>query len=184
MSKHSTSATCANKAPGHHDNVTASNTFGGSNKDKNWNAAHIGRGRMANVVYCNTNDLCQNSYYFALSTPSSCNPINLPTYHTGIANSGASGIYFASNAPVANLNLTAPSIGVRMANDLPVRSVASATLASAPSLPPAAMQGHVMPSFPHTFIGLGPFANLGVQIVFSKHAVLVIHPDGHSILNG
>jgi hypothetical protein len=41
-----------------------------------------------------------------------------------------------------------------------------------------------MPSFPHTLIGLGPFADLGCQIVFSKHAVLVIHPDGHSILDG
>jgi hypothetical protein len=39
VSKHHTSATCANKAPGHRDNATASNTFGGSNKDKNWNAA-------------------------------------------------------------------------------------------------------------------------------------------------
>jgi hypothetical protein len=35
VSKHHTSATCANKAPGHHENATASNTFGGSNKDKN-----------------------------------------------------------------------------------------------------------------------------------------------------
>jgi hypothetical protein len=139
---------------------------------------------MANVVYRNTNDLCQNNYYFALSTPSSCNPTNLPTSHTGIADSGASGNYFASNAPVANLNPTAPSVGVRVANGLPVRSVASATLASAPSLPPAAMQGHAMPSFPHTLIGLGPFADLGCQIIFSKHAVLVIHLDGHSILNG
>jgi hypothetical protein len=120
---------------------------------------------MANIIYFNTNDLCQNNYYFALSTPSSCNPTNLPTSHTGIANSGASGIYFVSNAPVANLNPTAPSIGVRMANGLPMRSVASATLASAPSLPPAAMQGHVMPSFSHTLIGLGPFADLGCQIV-------------------
>ncbi len=41
-----------------------------------------------------------------------------------------------------------------------------------------------MPSFPHTLINLGPFADLGCQIVFSKHAVLVIHPDGHSILDG
>jgi hypothetical protein len=138
---------------------------------------------MADVVYCDTSDLCQNNYYFPLSTPSSCNPTNLPTSHTGIAEYGASGIYFASNAPVANLNPTAPSIGVRMANGQTVRSVASAMLASAPSLPPAAMQGHVMPSFPHTLIGLGPFANLGRQIVFSKHAVLVIHPDGHSILD-
>jgi hypothetical protein len=139
---------------------------------------------MADVVYCNANDLCKNNYYFALSTPSSCNPTNLPTSHTGIADSGASGIYFASSPPGANLNPTAPSVGVHVANGLPVQSVASAMLASAPSLPPAAMQGHVMPSFPHTLIGLGPFANLGCQIVFSKHAVSVIHPDGHSILGG
>ncbi len=39
VSKHHTSATCANKAPGHRDDTTASNTFGVSNKDKNWNAA-------------------------------------------------------------------------------------------------------------------------------------------------
>jgi hypothetical protein len=30
---------CTNKAPGHRNDATASNTFGGSNKDKNWNAA-------------------------------------------------------------------------------------------------------------------------------------------------
>ncbi len=39
VSKHHTSTTCTNKAPGHRDNATASNTLGGSNKDKNWNAA-------------------------------------------------------------------------------------------------------------------------------------------------
>jgi hypothetical protein len=39
VSKHHTSATCANKAPGHCDNVTASNTFGSRDKDKKWNAA-------------------------------------------------------------------------------------------------------------------------------------------------
>jgi hypothetical protein len=33
------SATCANKAPGRRNNATASNTLGGSNKDKNLNAA-------------------------------------------------------------------------------------------------------------------------------------------------
>jgi hypothetical protein len=40
VSKHHMSATCANKAPGHCDDATASNTFCGSNKDKNWNAVH------------------------------------------------------------------------------------------------------------------------------------------------
>jgi hypothetical protein len=41
-----------------------------------------------------------------------------------------------------------------------------------------------MPSFPHTLIGLGPFANLGCQIVFTKTAVFVIHPNMHTILKG
>ncbi len=71
-----------------------------------------------------------------------------------------------------------------MANGRPERSVASATLASVPSLPRAAMSGHVMPSFPHTLIGLGPFADLGCKIVFTKTAVTVYHPDGHPILAG
>jgi hypothetical protein len=103
---------------------------------------------LANVVYRDTNDLCQNNYYYALSTPSNCNPTNFSTSHTGIADSGASGIYFASNAPVGNLNLMAPSVGVRVANGLPVRSVASTTLASAPSLPPTAIQGMLYPPSP------------------------------------
>ena len=71
-----------------------------------------------------------------------------------------------------------------MANGHPERSVASATLASVPSLPQAAMSGHVMPSFPHTLIGLGPFADLGCNIVFTKTSLIVYHPDGHPILSG
>jgi hypothetical protein len=51
-------------------------------------------------------------------------------------------------------------------------------------LPPAMMLGHVMPSFPHTLIGLGPFANQGCKIVFDKTSVTVFHPDSHPILKG
>ncbi len=71
-----------------------------------------------------------------------------------------------------------------MANGRPERLVASATLASAPSLPQASMTGHVMPAFPHTLIGLGPFADLGCKIVFTKTSVTVFHPDGHPLLSG
>ncbi len=39
VSKHHTSAICANKAPGHRNDATASNTLGGSDKDKDWNGA-------------------------------------------------------------------------------------------------------------------------------------------------
>jgi hypothetical protein len=137
---------------------------------------------MANLVYWDDNQLLKNNYYFALSTTPAHNPTQLPSSHNGIANSGASGFYFAPGAPVSNLNLQAPAMGVPVANSLPERSVASTTLASAPSLPLAAMQDHVMPFFPHTLIGLGPFANLGCQILFTKTGVSVIHQDGHTIL--
>jgi hypothetical protein len=138
---------------------------------------------MANLVYWENNCL-KNNYYFALSTTSACNPTQLPLSHTGIVDSGASGFYFVPGAPVTDLNPKAPTVVVRVANGCPEHSVASATLASAPSLPPAAMQGHVMPSIPHTLIGLGAFANLGCQIIFTKTAVSVIHPDGHTIFQG
>jgi hypothetical protein len=39
ISKEHTSATCANKVTGHRDNAAAANTFGGSEKDKGWDAA-------------------------------------------------------------------------------------------------------------------------------------------------
>ena len=45
------------------------------------------------------------------------------------------------------------------------------------------MTGHVMPAFPHTLIGLGPFADLGCKIVFTKSSVTVYHPDGHPLLS-
>jgi hypothetical protein len=116
---------------------------------------------MANAVYFKNNELLKNNFYFAVSTASASIPTQLPSAHTGIADSGARGFYLAPNAPVANINSRAPATGVQVANGLPVRSIASATLASVPSLPSAVMHGHVMPSFPHTLVGLGPFVDLG-----------------------
>jgi len=41
-----------------------------------------------------------------------------------------------------------------------------------------------MPSFTNSLIGLGPFVDTGHTVVFTATGVLVIHPDGHSILDG
>ncbi len=133
--EHHTSATCSNKAVGHRDDATASNTIGGSTRDKGWDTAGTLWGGMANLVYCDDNQLLKNNYYFALSTTPACNPTQLPSSHTGIANSGASGFYFAPGAPVSNFNPQAPVIGVWIANGLPEQSVVSATLASAHRFP-------------------------------------------------
>ncbi len=67
---------------------------------------------MVNLVYCDENNCLKNNYYFALSTTPACNPTQLPPSHTGIADSGASGFYFAPGAPVANLDHKAPTVGV------------------------------------------------------------------------
>ena len=140
---------------------------------------------MTNLTVTDNFNSCKKNFYYALASEYVPNPppTILPS-HTGIANSGASSFYFAPDAPVANYNPLAPTIGVRVANGLPERSVASATFASASSLPQAAMLGHVMPSFPHTLIGLGPFADQGCTIVFIKTTVSVYHPDGHIVLSG
>ena len=140
---------------------------------------------MANLAVTDDSNLCKNNYYYALASEYVPNPSpNIPPSHTGIADSGASGFYFAPNAPVANYNALAPTVGVRVANGRPEHSVASATLASASSLPQAAMSGHVMPSFPHTLIGLGPFVDHGCTVVFTATDVTVYHPDGHPVLAG
>jgi hypothetical protein len=46
------------------------------------------------------------------------------------------------------------------------------------------MSGQVMPSFPHTLIGLGPFADQGCTIVFTATTVTVYYSDGHPVLAG
>jgi hypothetical protein len=140
---------------------------------------------MATLAITDNLNLCKNNYYCALTSESAPNPPpNILPSHTGIADSGATDFYFAPDTPVTNYNPQAPTVGARVANGRPERSVASATLASVPSLPQASMTGHVMPAFPHTLIGLGPFADLGCKIVFTKSSVTVYHPDGHPLLSG
>jgi hypothetical protein len=125
----------------------------------------------------------KNNYYYALLTESApTTPSILPDLHTGIANSSASGFYFAPGAPVSNYNSRAPTVSVCIVNGSPGCLVASATLALESTLPLAAMSGHVMPSFPLSIIDLRPFANQGCKIVFDKATVTVFHPNGHSIL--
>jgi hypothetical protein len=93
-------------------------------------------GGMANLVYCNDNKLLKNNYYFALSTSNVPNPSKLPATHIGIAESGANGFYFAPDAPVADYNPTAPTVGVRVANGHPERSVAAPPWLQCHLLPP------------------------------------------------
>jgi hypothetical protein len=128
-------------ASSHKDKATTAKTMGGSNANKGWNTRTWGCG-MAKLVYCNDSNLCENNYYYALATEFVSNPPNsLPAYHIGITDSCANDFYFAPDAPVTNYKPHTPTIGVHMANSCIKCSVASATLALAPSLPSTAMAG-------------------------------------------
>jgi hypothetical protein len=140
---------------------------------------------MANIVYCNNSNLCKNNYYYVLATElAPTPPPAIAADHTGVADSGLNEHHFTPDAPVANYNPQAPTVGVRVANGGSKCLVASTTLASATALPLAALSGHVMPNLPHTLIGLGLFANQDCTIIFTQTAVTVYHPDGHRILSG
>ena len=67
-------------------------------------------------------NLFKNNYYYALTSESVPTPTpKILPHHTGIADSGASGFYFALDAPVTNYNPQAPAVGVRVANGRPER---------------------------------------------------------------
>jgi hypothetical protein len=139
---------------------------------------------MVAAVDRDNNDLCKNNYYYTVSSDCNQNPPTYTQLQTGIADSGASGFYFAPGTPVANYNPAAPKVGVQLANGCPESLVARATLASVPSLPQDSMVGHVMPTFPHSLIGLGPFANQDCTIVFNKTTVTVYNASGCTIIAG
>ncbi len=79
ISERHTSATCGNKAAGHKDAATASNTMGGSNLDKGWNTRHTWRCGMATLAITDNLNLCKNNYYYALTSESAPNPPQYPT---------------------------------------------------------------------------------------------------------
>ena len=73
-----------------------------------------------NLVICDSDNfnVFKNNCYYALATDDkdASNPPQLPISHTGIADSGASGFFFTDDAPTANQDQHAPTIGVRVAN--------------------------------------------------------------------
>jgi hypothetical protein len=105
-------------------------------------------------------------------SPPVSNPSNLPVNHTGVANIGASGIYFTKHAPVNHRNTSAPSICV---------GTADGTI-ELKNLPPSACQGHVIPSFTRTLVGIAPLCNANLTVIFSRHDVKAYNQAGATIL--
>ena len=98
--------------------------------------------------------------------------------------SGASGLYFALNAPVINTNPVAPEIAVGTVTGQVQNFTATGQLAL-PNLPLTfPTTGHIMPGFNHTLLGVGPIYKANYTIPFSKDAIVERDATNRSILKG
>jgi hypothetical protein len=116
-------------------------------------------------------------------SPTITYPAHLPINHTGVANTGASGIYSSKHAHVNHCNTSSPSICVGIANGTITGSSASAQL-KLKNLPPSACQGHIMPSFHRTLVGIAPLCNADLTVTFTKYNVNAYNQAGTTILEG
>ena len=101
-----------------------------------------------------------------------------------MVDSGASGLYFAKDSPVSNVDRSAPQIRVGTASGQIQHSSARATL-TMPQLPEYFPKtGHVMPEFKHSLMGLGSICDANCTVLFSKAAVTIFDPQGKPLLQG
>ena len=174
-SQYHTSATCGNKAAGHRARM------GGSDTKKGRNTCTCRCG-MADLVYCYNSNLCKNNYYSAIATEYILNPPTIPTHHTGIADSGASRICIRRpccqiQSPCSNCQSLRGQLSPRILGGQ--RHLCIGILS-----PSSSNVGACHAYLPPYLIGLGPFANQGCNIIFTKTSITVYHPDGHPILSG
>ena len=109
---------------------------------------------------------------------------NFPQHHTGIVDSGATHIYIAPSAPHGHPNTKATPIAVGTASGQMVKSTATATLPIPQSAAEFPTTGYIMPSFTNTLIGVGPIYDADCKVLLTKKDVVVISPEGKTILTG
>ena len=104
--------------------------------------------------------------------------------NSGIVDSGASKIFFGDGAPVANKNFKAPKVTVGTATGAIRQSAGTADL-DLPQLPLGfPTEGHMMPGFPHTLVGLGPLCDAGCEVTFTKDSVVIRDRESKPVLTG
>ena len=118
----------------------------------------------------------------------SCSPLQqeniLPQHHTSIVDSGENHIYIAPSTPHGQPDTEATPITVGMANEKMVKSAAKTTLPIPQLAADFPTTGYIMPSFTNTLIGVGPICDAECKVLFMKKDVVVISPEGKTILTG
>ena len=103
---------------------------------------------------------------------------------TGINDSGTTDIYFSTDAPVVNIDRSAPKVTVSTATGQTQQSTRTGYLAL-PHLPLGfPSKGQLMPGFRHTLIWVGPLCDTDCAVTFTREAVIVHYNQGISVLTG
>ena len=101
---------------------------------------------------------------------------------TAVVDSGASGWYFTTDAPVSNVNKTAATIRVGIATGQAKTSEASCEL-PIPDLPPG-LFGHIMSGFAHNLFGIGNLCDQDFKFLFTKNLVIIYDSDNQPFWKG
>ena len=103
---------------------------------------------------------------------------------TGIIDSGATDIYFSADAPMVNIDHSAPKVTVGTATGQTQSSTGTGEL-NLPKLPSDFLvTGHIMPGFRHTLIGVGPLCDADCTVTFTRVAVIGRDAQGSPVLTG
>ena len=111
-----------------------------------------------------------------------CCTHKLSRNHTGIVDSGELHIYFDPDAPITNLDPSAPPVhaGTATGSVQRYRGTAEIALPSLPTDIPKHVQ--VMPYFAHNLVGIGSFCDDDCTVTFDKDAVNIAGPAGRPII--
>ena len=101
---------------------------------------------------------------------------------TGIIDPGATDIYFSADAPIVNIDCSAPKVTVGTATGQSQNSTGTGEL-NLHKLPSGfKFTGHIMPGFRHTFICVGPLCDADCTVKFTRAAVIVKDARGNPVL--
>ena len=93
-------------------------------------------------------------------------------------------IYFSADAPMVNIDRSAPKVTVGTATGKTQSSAVTGELniSKLPYYFP--VTGHIMPCFKHTLIGVGPLCDADCTVTFTRADVIVRNAQGIPVLTG
>ena len=105
-----------------------------------------------------------------------------PTIHAPVIDSGATGHFFTTTAPVINKTVAVHKIPVSLPDGSTIYNSHEAEL-NIHTLPPEARKCYIYPDLQNTLISIGVFCDAGCQVIFDRTRVRVIK-NGDTILTG